>query len=220
MGITGQCWDNGPGGQFECPTMPAGTNWAVLPQPGNGGLGCQDPEPNVCFQPTGTALGFSSGNPGMALISALQLDPTQLISIEEVVTLNLDCTQPVSYHGPVIYWGEGPPSDPLGNYDALYLSCGTVGAGPQIQAYAYYGAMDTAVLIGPATYAQGSTHALRIDYVPGVSITWLIDDLAVKVDTIATVTAAQLSFGGSPQPALWFGGATGSVSRFDVYTGS
>lgn len=212
------CLDDGPGDIFAC-HLPAGALWGVLPQAGNGGIGCVDPEPNACFQPSGGVLGYSAGTPGMALISAQSVPATAPVSIEAVVTINFDCTQGVPYTGPVVYDGEGPPTDPTGNYLALYLSCTGGMVDSQIQAWVYWGAVNLAAPLATngTTYANGSTHALRIDYIPGVSATYFVDDVVVGVDTAATWGAAAFTFSQPPHPALWFGASTGSVWRFDWY---
>ena len=75
---------------FGC-DLPPGAVWGVLPQPGNGGMGCVDPEPNVCFQAHDGVLGFHSGAPGMALISAQTVKGSEPISVEAVMDVTNDC---------------------------------------------------------------------------------------------------------------------------------
>ena len=233
LGAALYCNDDGPGNQFTC-HLPTAALWGVLDAPGCGGMGGVDvpspatfplnpvsPLPNPCFQLVNGQLGYSVTPGGMALINAQTLPLDQPSSIEGVFTINLDCTQGVSYAGLVNYWGEGPPTDLLGNYYALYLSCVDGLADSAIQAWVYQGQMNTAAPVSAVTYANGSTHALRIDHIPGVSVTYLVDDVVVHVDTIATITAAALTFGGPSHPAIWAGALLGwsYVGRFDWYVG-
>ncbi len=205
----------GTASPFSC-SLPPGTAWGVLPQPGNGGNDCVDPEPNVCFQPAGGQLGYHAVNPGMALISATTLPRNAPISIEAVVTATNDCTTgQVSYVGPVIYDGEGATWDPPGNYRSLYLSC--TGGGDQVRAWLY--GPTYAGPIAQTTYAAGSTHVLRIDWAPGTSITYLVDGAVFLVETPGSKSADSLTFAQDPHPALWFGLSSGLIGRFDAYTG-
>ena len=218
--------DDGPGGAFTLHTPP-GATWAVLPAPGNGGDACVDygpaplyPLPNACYQISNGQLGVSVTPGGMALISTQALPTDQPVSIEAVITISLDCTQGVSYIGPVLYNGEGPPTDPSGNYYGLYLSCTGGAVDSPNQAWAYKGELDAAapVLLSSATYANVSTHALRIDWIPGVSVTWLVDEVVQEVDTSPP---AYLAMSQGPHPAIWSGALKGSsyVGRFDWYSG-
>lgn len=199
---------------FEC-ALPAGATWGVLKQDGNGGLGCVDPQPNLCFDPENGVLNYSSGNPGMALISARTFSIASAISVRSYITATNDCSGPASFVGPSIYDGEGDKWDPSGNYRVIYLSCA---GGSQPQAWVY--GPTYAGPLAATTYAQGSTHALRIDWIPGVSFTYFVDDFPVAVETTNLWSADPLSFNQSPHFAIYFGISKGQVGASDVFTGS
>lgn len=213
LGAALVCGGPGLSNPFGC-ALPAGAAWGVLPQDGNGGKACVDPEPNVCFQPSGGILGFHAVAPGMALISSQSFARDRTMSIEAVVTVTLDCRD-VAYMGPVLYDGEGAADNPAGNYRAEYVSCPGGGDAPKVWVYGptYAGPINS-IRIEP-----GSTHALRMDWVPGVSITYLVDGVPQLTETPGSLSADPLTFAQDPHPALWFGLAAGSVGRFDVYTG-
>ncbi len=199
---------------FTC-SLPLGAIWGVLPQEGNGGNGCIDPEPNVCFQPSGGVLNYSASDPGMALVRSETLSRASPISVEAVVTASNDCPPgTVSYVGPVIYDGEGALGNPTGNYRSEYLSCANGGL---VQVWLY--GPTYAGPIGPAIYAEGVKHSLRIDWTPGTSFVYYVDGVPILTETPGSKSADSLVFNHDPRPALWFGRSKGTIERFDVYSG-
>jgi len=204
----------GPGllSPFAC-DLPADALWGVLPQAGNGGSDCIDPTPNVCFRLADGLLYFHAGNPGMALVSARTFDRNSPLSIEAVVTVTNDCSG-VSYMGPVIYGGGVDDGDPLGTYVAAYISCAAPTDPPKLWIYrpTYAGPVNSA----PVT--PGS-HAVRIDYRPGESMTLLLDGYPQLVVTAGSLSDDAMTFPNPPHAALWFGQVQGYVGRFDVFAG-
>ena len=200
----------GPGllSPFGC-DLPADALWGVLPQEGNGGMACVDPQPNVCFQPSGGVLNFHAGRPGMALVSARTFDRDHPISVEAVVDVTNDCSD-LSYAGPVIYGGGVDDGDPTGTYASAYISCGGPGDPPRL--WLYRPTLATPVT-GPL--APGP-HAVGIYYRPGYGFDIGLDGAIVQSE--ARLGGDALTFPRDPHAALWFGGAQGSVGRFDVYT--
>jgi hypothetical protein len=213
LGLSQPCGGPGLSDPFGC-SLPSWARWGALPQDGNGGLGCVDPEPNVCFQPDGLRLNFHSGDPGMALVWGGTV-PRGVISIEAEITATLDCSTPVSYVGPVLYDGEGPPGNPTGNYFAFYYTCGAIAGPPQPQLLAYVPPTMTQP-VSPRIYPNGSSFRLRMDYVRGERVDFMVDDITVFSVTPATPGVSPV-FNADPHPALWFGNVTGAIGRFDVY---
>lgn len=213
MGVALACGGPGLSDPFGC-DLPPGARWGTLPQPGNGGQACVDPQPTVCFQPSGGALGFHAVTPGMALISSDTIPNTGTVSIRGVFTATNDCntTTDVSFVGPVIYNGEGDNTDPTGGYLAVYLVCYqnspiTVNI---------YGLSHTSP-IPSAQYQPGSTHSLRIDWTYGVSAAFLVDDVAVWTDYANVGGVGPLTLSRPPHPSVWFGAAQGKAGDFTVY---
>lgn len=213
MGVSLKCGGEGLSDPFGCQLAPSAL-WGVPPALGNWGYDCVDPEPNVCFQPSGGVLGYSFVNSAIGLVSASTVPKGGTTSIETVITATYDCSQ-VAYAGPVIYDGEGAAGDPDGNYRALYLSC--PGDGGDVHLWLY--SPTKAAALGPWTFAQGSAHDLRIDFVPGVSFTYFIDGSVVFTETPFSFSGDAMTFTQDPHPALWFGSSVGKVGRFDVYAG-
>lgn len=212
LGAALVCGGPGHADPFEC-ALPPGAKWGVLLQDGNGGIGCVDPQPTVCFNLTSGQLGFHAVTPGMALISAQTLQNSGTISIRAVVTATNDCntTNDVSFVGPVIYNGEGAQYDTDGGYRAFYLTCWDNGP---ITANLY--SPTHAAAVSQVHYMPGSTHSLRIDWRLGVSAVYLVDDVPVFTE-YPGFSADSLSLSRPPRPALWFGNVSGAVGQFDVY---
>jgi hypothetical protein len=205
----------GPGLQspFAC-HLPVDARWGVLPQPGNGGFDCIDPQPNPCFDARDGVLDFHGDSPGMALVSAGTLDPGQPISVEAVVTVENDCGRGVSYMGPVIYGGGADDGDPLGTYIAAYISCAAPTDPVKLWIYrpTYAGPVNS-IPVPPGA------HAVRIDYRPGRYMTILLDGYPQLVVTAGSLSNDAMTFPNPPHWALWFGAVDGTIARFDVYTG-
>jgi len=208
LGIALRCGGPGLLTPFGC-DLPEGAKWGVLPQEGNGGMDCVDPQPNVCFQPHDGVLGFHAGAPGMALVSARTLDGSKPISVKAVVTVENDCRD-VSYAGPVIYGGGVDDGDPTGTYAAAYISC----AGPSdpVKVWIYRPTLASPIS-GPVNLGP---HTLRIDYVPSRGFVISLDGAVILDHELGS---DPLTFPNDPRPAMWFGNATGAVGRFDVFTG-
>lgn len=212
LGIALRCGGPGLLSPFGC-DLPPDAKWGVLPQDGNGGIGCIDPQPNVCFQASGGILSFHAGRPGMALISTDTLDPSRPISVEAVVTVTNDCSD-VSFMGPVIYGGGVDDGDPTGTYVAAYISCTAPADPPKLWIYrpTYAGPVNS-VPVAPGA------HAVRIDYRPGESMTLLLDGYPQLVVTAGSLSDDAMTFPNPPHAALWFGQVQGYVGRFDVFAG-
>lgn len=217
LGIALRCGGPGLASPFKC-DLPPGAKWGVSPQEGNGGIDCVKPLPNVCFHIDPLGLGFhaaENGQPGMALVSALTLDRTKPMSVRMVVRVDsLNCDSGVAYVGPVLYGGGVDDGDPTGRYRALYISC-------------FAGDLKVRLCLYSPTYAtpiwdfdfvDGQPHELGLDWYPGDHVDYWLDG--------AIVFTEGLSFGHDPldvptdpHPAIWMGGARGSIGRFDVYAG-
>jgi hypothetical protein len=218
VGIALRCGGAGLLSPFGC-DLPIGANWGVLPAPGNGGVDCVDPEPNICFQTSapGWLAYHTDSFSGMALVGAQTLDRTQPISLRAVIKVDtLDCNAGVAYVGPVIYGGGVDDGDPTGNYRAEYISCFGGDEGPKLWLYEsiWAGPMPG----GPFAIEVGSTHELEIDWYPGDRVDYRLDRQIVFTET-ANFGHAPLTLQHDPHPALWFGSSTGAIGQFDIYVG-
>jgi len=201
---------------FSC-SLPPGAVWGLLPDE-QGGSPCAGPLPNVCYQLGTGKLGYTSNViPAFALINANSVPRLKPISVEAEVTATNDCTAPVAFVGPVIYDGEGAGEGDTGKYYALYLNCWTLTGDRNVYAWVYSGIYAGAT--NGTIYAPGSTHKLRIDYLPGISVTYKVDDIVVMVETPGSLTPGLIMFDQDPHPALWFGNSVGSIGPFKVYSG-
>jgi len=207
LGIALRCGGPGLLTPFEC-DLPPDAVWGVLPQEGNGGMACVDPQPNVCFQPENGVLRFHAGAPGMALVLGRTFDGTKPITVEAVLDVTNDCSD-VSYAGPVIYGGGVDDGDPTGTYAAAYISCTAPTDPPKVWIYRPTLASPISSPVSPGT------HTLSIEYTPGHPFIIRLDG-AVILDK--ELGSDPLTFPNNPHPALWMGAAQGTVSKFDVYT--
>jgi hypothetical protein len=209
LGALGPC--DPSSSPFTCDHLPEGSKWGVLAQEGNGGLGCIDPQPNVCFQPVDGILNFHSGSPGMALLSAQTFDRNQPMSIEAVVSVTNDCRD-VSFMGPVIYGGGVDDGDPTGTYAAAYISCTSPSDPPKL--WLYRPTIATPTHSGPVSPGP---HTVRIDYRPGYGFDLLLDGVVVQPEE--HLSNDPVTFPHDPHAALWFGLVDGNVGRFDLMVG-
>lgn len=202
------------GSPFGCAALPPDKNWSALLPGASGGRDCSLPLPNNCYQPANGLLGFTSATDGMALISAVALDPTQPMSIEVELRIDtIDCTQ-VSYAGGVLYGGGADDLDPTGNYKAWYISC--FGGDPVVKLWLYTPVWAGAVYV-PA-FVLGQTYTLGIDWYPGDHVDYRFNRAIVYTENAAN-THGSLAATNPPHPALWTGGVTGEAGALTANSG-